>query len=180
MESQFFDEYNELRVQVQQFATDLLDHARTSYELEIMLNYDPDGDVWDPGDTQTLDRLKLALKYKQKLFVAHPNVQQLLATIWYEGLPGWRRMNIVRQTAELVRLGLMFPVYCVAYMMAPDSKHGTFMKNPFIKFIAHSSSYMCFLFLLAAASQRIERMTLGFMGQQVRGLISRHAKLYVF
>lgn len=75
----------------------LLDHARTSYELEIMLNYDLHGDIWDPGETQTLQRLKLALKCKQKAFVAHPNVQQLLASIWYEGLPGWRRMNIISQ-----------------------------------------------------------------------------------
>ena len=55
------------------------------------------GEIWDPGETQTLQRLKLALRCKQKAFVAHPNVQQLLATIWYEGLPGWRRMNILSQ-----------------------------------------------------------------------------------
>ena len=84
----------------QSFATSLLDHARTSYELEIMLNYDISGDIWDPGETQTLHRLKLALKCKQKAFVAHPNVQQLLATIWYEGLPGWRRMNILSQVGK--------------------------------------------------------------------------------
>lgn len=55
-----------MRSNVQQFATSLLDHARTSYELEIMLNYDPDGDTWEPGDHQGLERLKLAIKYKQK------------------------------------------------------------------------------------------------------------------
>ena len=97
MESQFSAHYSEMRKQVQEFATSLLDHARTSYELEIMLNYDIAGEIWDPGETQTLERLKLALKCKQKAFVAHPNVQQLLATIWYEGLPGWRRMNIISQ-----------------------------------------------------------------------------------
>lgn len=42
-------------------------------------------DVWEPGDHQSLDRLKLAINYKQKQFVAHPSVQQLLASIWYEG-----------------------------------------------------------------------------------------------
>ena len=52
--------------QVKNFATSLLDHARTSYELEIMLNFSVDGDIWDPGETQTLDRLKLALRCKQK------------------------------------------------------------------------------------------------------------------
>ena len=97
MESQFCAEFSELRKQVQEFSTSLLDHARTSYELEIMLNYDLMGPIWDPGETQTLQRLKLALKCKQKAFVAHPNVQQLLASIWYEGLPGWRRMNIISQ-----------------------------------------------------------------------------------
>ncbi len=167
MESQFCSEYSELRAQVQSFATSLLDHARTSYELEIMLNYEPGAEeIWDPGETQTLERLKLALKCKQKAFVAHPNVQQLLATIWYEGLPGWRRMNIVSQTIELLRLGIMFPVYSLAYMLCPGSSHGAFMKNPFVKFIAHSASYMCFLLLLAAASQRLESITLTFIGEQ--------------
>ena len=62
-----------------------------------MLNYDQTGEIWDPGETQTLQRLKLALHCRQKAFVAHPNVQQLLASIWYEGLPGWRRWNIFQQ-----------------------------------------------------------------------------------
>eukprot|EP00095_Tigriopus_kingsejongensis_P010280 snap_masked-scaffold474_size162001-processed-gene-0.5 protein:Tk10280 transcript:snap_masked-scaffold474_size162001-processed-gene-0.5-mRNA-1 annotation:"trp channel protein" len=165
MESQFCAQYSELRLQVQQFATNLLDHARTSYELEIMLNYDIEGDIWDPGETQTLHRLKLALKCKQKAFVAHPNVQQLVATIWYEGLPGWRRMNVIGQTIELLHIGLMFPVHCIAYMLVPGSERGVFMKNPFVKFIAHSASYMCFLLLLAAASQRVELIILDFLGE---------------
>ena len=62
----------------------------------------------------------------------------------------------------------MFPIYCLAYMMAPASSYGVFMRNPFVKFIAHSSSYICFLLLLAAASQRIERITMHFIGNQVR------------
>ena len=50
MESQFCAEFSELRKQVQEFSTSLLDHARTSYELEIMLNYDLVGPIWDPGN----------------------------------------------------------------------------------------------------------------------------------
>lgn len=57
-----------MRANVQEFATSLLDHARTSTELEIMLNYNAGAiDNWEPGERQTLDRLKLALKFKQKL-----------------------------------------------------------------------------------------------------------------
>ncbi|CAB4063023.1 TRPC4 [Lepeophtheirus salmonis] len=150
MESQFSSDFNELRGQVQKFATDLLDHARTSYELEIMLNYDLNADIWDPGEMQTLERLKLALKSKQKEFVAHPNVQQLLATIWYEGLPGWRRMNVISQTFELGRLGLMFPIYCIMYMLAPTSEKGIY-EDGLLEYIcdlwnlADCFTNMCFL-----------------------------------
>jgi len=55
-----------MRNTVQTFATSLLDHVRTSYELEIMLNHNPKGDPWEPGERLTLERLKLAIKYKQK------------------------------------------------------------------------------------------------------------------
>jgi hypothetical protein len=66
METEFRMEYNNMRKNVQEFATSLLDHARTSNELEIMLNYNANGENWEPGERHTLDRLKLAIKYKQK------------------------------------------------------------------------------------------------------------------
>lgn len=39
-------------------------------------------------------------------FVSHPNVQQLLASIWYEGLPGFRRKNMALQSLEICRIGM--------------------------------------------------------------------------
>lgn len=78
-------------------------------------------------------------------FVAHPNVQQLLAAIWYEGLPGFRRKAMLGQITQVAKFGSMFPVYSMIYMMAPHSKMGQFMKKPFVKFICHSSSYAFFL-----------------------------------
>ncbi|CAF4762491.1 unnamed protein product [Pieris macdunnoughi] len=165
METEFRVEYKALRQQVQEFATSLLDHTRTSQELEIMLNYNPwEMDCWEPGERQTLGRLKLAIKYKQKMFVAHPNVQQLLGAIWYEGLPGFKRKNIVGQCVQVAKLGAMFPIYCSIYMMSPESEYGQFMKKPFVKFICHSSSYMLFLSLLSLASQRAEFLVLEYSG----------------
>ncbi|XP_075982195.1 transient receptor potential isoform X2 [Anticarsia gemmatalis] len=165
METEFRVEYKALRQQCQEFATSLLDHTRTSRELETMLNYNPwDVDCWEPGERQTLGRLKLAIKYKQKMFVAHPNVQQLLGAIWYEGLPGFKRKNIVGQCIQVAKLGVMFPVYCTIYMLAPNSEYGRFMKKPFVKFICHSSSYMLFLTLLSLASQRADYLVLEWSG----------------
>lgn len=78
-------------------------------------------------------------------FVAHPNVQQLLAAIWYDGLPGFRRKSMIGQMVEVGKLGAMFAMYGSMYMMNPDSKMGQLMKKPFIKFVCHSSSYAFFL-----------------------------------
>ncbi|XP_015916803.1 transient receptor potential-gamma protein-like [Parasteatoda tepidariorum] len=166
MEQEFKNEYQELRRQCQNFATALLDHTRSSYELEAMLNYDPTGPAFEHGDRMHLSRLKLAIKYKQKKFCAHPNVQQLLASIWYEGLPGFRRKNILLQVAEITRIGLMFPVFCTAYIIAPKSHLGRTLRKPFIKFICHSASYVTFLFLLILASQRIETVVVEWFGTE--------------
>lgn len=78
-------------------------------------------------------------------FVAHASVQQLLAAIWYEGLPGFRRKSMVGQLMQVAQLGSMFPIYSTIYMIAPNSEMGKFMKKPFVKFICHSSSYAFFL-----------------------------------
>ena len=57
-----------MRKGVQDFVSSLLDHARTSTELEVMLNFNHEAttEIWMPNERQTLDRLKLAIKYKQK------------------------------------------------------------------------------------------------------------------
>lgn len=97
-------EYLELRRQCQKFAVDLLDQTRSSQELAIILNYDPESPPYEDGDHMKLKRLEMAIDYKQKKvsernlkstkvkfhsslfqFVAHPNIQQLLASLWYEG-----------------------------------------------------------------------------------------------
>lgn len=88
--------------------------------------------------------------------MAHSNVQQLLASIWYEGLPGFRRKNMALQTLDIIRIGILFPIFSLAYILAPYSSIGQTMRKPFIKFICHSASYFTFLFLLMLASQRIE------------------------
>ncbi|XP_017008878.2 transient receptor potential protein [Drosophila takahashii] len=161
MESEFRAEYTEMRQMVQDFGTSLLDHARTSMELEVMLNFnhEPSHDIWCLGQRQTLERLKLAIRYKQKTFVAHPNVQQLLAAIWYDGLPGFRRKQASQQLMDVMKLGCSFPIYSLKYILAPDSEGAKFMRKPFVKFITHSCSYMFFLMLLGAASLRVVQIT---------------------
>ena len=77
--------------------------------------------------------------------MAHPNVQQLLASIWYEGLPGFRQMNMFLQTLEVCRIGLLFPFFSLAYIIAPCATFSLKLRKPFIKFICTSASYFTFL-----------------------------------
>ena len=78
-------------------------------------------------------------------FVAHPNVQQLLASIWYEGLPGFRQLNMVLQFLEVCRIGLLFPFFSICYIVCPWASFSQKLRKPFIKFICSSSSYFTFL-----------------------------------
>ena len=77
--------FQELRSKCQEFATALLDHTRSSSELEILLNHDPTGPVFQHGERMHLNRLKLAIKYRQKkvrkLQIYYPvYIRRLLAT----------------------------------------------------------------------------------------------------
>lgn len=59
-------EYLELRRQCQQFAVDLLDQSRSSQELAIILNHDPESPEYADGDHMKLARLEIAINFKQK------------------------------------------------------------------------------------------------------------------
>jgi transient-receptor-potential-like protein len=180
----------ELRRQCQQFAVALLHQSRSSQELAIILNHDPDSPPYEAGEHMKLARLELAINYKQKKvcdnrinksylsltkqdaaccspllvfqyctflslshsiliyifqFVAHPNIQQLLATIWYEGLPGFRRKPVTQKLMQISCVALLFPFYCMLYIIAPNTPTGKLMRKPFMKFLIHASSYLFFL-----------------------------------
>ncbi|XP_068455984.1 short transient receptor potential channel 4-like [Clinocottus analis] len=155
VENEFKSEYEELSQQCKQFAKDLLDQTRSSRELEMILNYRDDFNLLDEEGNNDLARLKLAIKYHQKEFVAQPNCQQLLASRWYDEFPGWRRRHWAGKFFTCVFIGLLYPVFALWYLIAPKSHHGLFIRKPFIKFICHTASYLTFLFLLLLASQHI-------------------------
>ncbi|XP_074906607.1 short transient receptor potential channel 4 isoform X2 [Buteo buteo] len=164
VENEFKSEYEELSRQCKQFAKDLLDQTRSSRELEIILNYRDDNSLIEEQSGNDLARLKLAIKYRQKEFVAQPNCQQLLASRWYDEFPGWRRRHWAVKMLTCVVIGLLFPVFSVCYLIAPKSPLGLFIRKPFIKFICHTASYLTFLFLLLLASQHIARSDVRLQG----------------
>lgn len=77
--------------------------------------------------------------------MSHPNIQQLLAAIWYEGVPGFRRKSSSEKLMIIVGVALLFPFYCLLYIFAPETRTGKLMRKPFMKFLIHASSYLFFL-----------------------------------
>ncbi|GMT19061.1 hypothetical protein PFISCL1PPCAC_10358 [Pristionchus fissidentatus] len=168
IENEFKQEYQELSQKCQKFSVQMLDQVRGSKELEVVLNYNTKS--WDEVSTkshhisETLARLKLAVKMRQKKFVAHPNCQQLLAGIWYEGLP-IRNSNLIVKLLVIISVALSFPIWSIVYLVAPKSQLSQFVRRPFVKFLSHSGSYCFFLFLLILASQRLDHVDNMFVSQ---------------
>ncbi|XP_075738423.1 transient-receptor-potential-like protein [Rhipicephalus microplus] len=178
VENEFKVDYKKLQHQCQDFATSLLDHIRTSAELACIMNHQVRAASDNQeDDSMSLARLELAIAHQQKKFVAHPNVQQQMSTLWYDGLPGFRRKSIFGQCLQIVKIGVAFPFYSAMYIFFPRSRIGRVMKKPFVKFISNAFSYLLFLLLLILASQRVnlEDLHSHFQGgvvtkQQQRGL----------
>ncbi|XP_019647218.1 PREDICTED: transient-receptor-potential-like protein [Branchiostoma belcheri] len=159
LENEFKEPYLELVEECRTYAVQLLDQCRSSEEVIAVLNQEEGAQDDEDEEKLSLNRLKLALKYEQKQFVSHPHCQQLLTTIWYESLPGWRKRNIFTKVFILMSLISLLPFMAFYYILHPRSKVGRFMRNPFMKFLSQSGSFAVFLILLTMASPREENMT---------------------
>ena len=79
-------------------------------------------------------------------FVAHANCQQLLTSLWFEGLPGYRRRHAVSQMMLALAVCTSFPFLSLLYIILPCSSWVChFMRRPFIKFLCHASSFLSFV-----------------------------------
>uniref|UniRef100_A0A4X1V3G3 Transient receptor ion channel domain-containing protein n=1 Tax=Sus scrofa TaxID=9823 RepID=A0A4X1V3G3_PIG len=157
IETEFKNDYRKLSMQCKDFVVGVLDLCRDTEEVEAILNGDVNFQVWSDHHRPSLSRIKLAIKYEVKKFVAHPNCQQQLLTMWYENLSGLRQQSIAVKFLAVFGVSLGLPFLAVAYWIAPCSKLGRTLRSPFMKFVAHAVSFTIFLGLLVVnASDRFE------------------------
>uniref|UniRef100_A0A8C3F9X2 Transient receptor ion channel domain-containing protein n=1 Tax=Chrysemys picta bellii TaxID=8478 RepID=A0A8C3F9X2_CHRPI len=112
-----------------------------------------------------LARLRLAVNYNQKKFVAHPICQQVLSSIWCGNLSGWRGSNTLWKFFVSCSIFLTMPLLCLVYWIAPKSRVGKMLKIPVIKFLLHSASYLWFLIFLLVESLFLEHKHHIFLGR---------------
>ncbi|XP_042181739.1 short transient receptor potential channel 7-like [Oncorhynchus tshawytscha] len=157
IETEFKNDYRKLSMQCKDFVVGVLDQCRDTEEVEAILNGDVDNAPPSENNRPCLERVKLAIKYEVKKFVAHPNCQQQLLTIWYENLSGLRQQSIGVKCWTVLGVSLGLPFLALAYWIMPCSKLGQILRSPFMKFVAHAVSFTIFLGLLVInASDRFE------------------------
>uniref|UniRef100_A0A672JSI0 Short transient receptor potential channel 2-like n=1 Tax=Salarias fasciatus TaxID=181472 RepID=A0A672JSI0_SALFA len=161
-EPEFKPQYLSLELLCQEFAVELLGMCRNQSEVTTILNSYGD-ESQDALDEQAfeegipnLSRLRLAVNFKQKQFVAHPICQQVLSSIWCGNLAGWRDSRKTWKVFVSVGIFLTMPLLCLVYWIAPKSKVGKLVKTPVIKFLLHSASYLWFLITLLGESIAME------------------------
>ena len=87
--------------------------------------------------------------------------------MWYEGLPGFRQMNMILQGLEVIRIGLLFPFFSMAYIICPWIGFSQKLRKPFIKFICTSASYFTFLCKIPSESTGLSYHYSSFISQVV-------------
>ncbi|XP_074529117.1 short transient receptor potential channel 2-like [Halichoeres trimaculatus] len=161
-EPEFKPQYLALEQLCQEFAVELLGMCRNQSEVTTILNScgDQSQDALDEQAFEkgipNLSRLRLAVNYNQKQFVAHPICQQVLSSIWCGHLAGWRGSRTAWKLLVSVGIFLTMPILSLIYWIAPKSKVGQILKIPVIKFLLHSASYLWFLITLLGESITME------------------------
>ncbi|KAJ3591267.1 hypothetical protein NHX12_009213 [Muraenolepis orangiensis] len=123
IEKEFKNDYTNMSMQCKDFVVGLLDLCRNTQEVDAILNGDTESCDEPPSGSSRrgLVRLKLAIKYEVKKFVAHPNCQQQLLSIWYENLSGLRQQN----TAFVAHAASLMVFLFLLVMNAADRFQGT-------------------------------------------------------
>ncbi|KAG7190878.1 hypothetical protein KM043_006939 [Ampulex compressa] len=139
---EFYNEYKELSARVSQFATDLIGCARKGEEVEVMLKRTTG---FAHSSKFLYPRLLFALHYKQRTFVAHPNVQQLVESKWIGEWYEWKIMTTWRKCLSVVVRIFLLPLIVIVLFIAPNSRKAKFWQLPVNKFLSSIASYLVFL-----------------------------------
>nr|XP_057943355.1 short transient receptor potential channel 2-like [Doryrhamphus excisus] len=184
-EPEFKPQYLSLEELCQEFAVELLGMCRNQSEVTTILNSCGD-ESQDSLDEQAfeegipnLSRLRLAVNYNQKQFVAHPICQQVLSSIWCGNLAGWRGSRTAWKLFVSIGIFFTMPLLCLAYWIAPKSKVGKILRTPVIKFLLHSASYLWFLITLLGESITMEMYRDKFASRQQNILHSSFHMVWV-
>jgi hypothetical protein len=145
----FKSDYESLNLQTRLFAVDLIGLCRSSAEVKLILTRKEGCNFFGSFPYR---RLVMAMDLKQKEFVAHGSVQQILEVAWAGNWYEWRdRGNTYGASTVLVRVPLLLWIV-VLHLFAPYSKSGEYYSLPVNRMINYLASYAVFLVVLTWAN----------------------------
>ncbi|KAK4880496.1 hypothetical protein RN001_008642 [Aquatica leii] len=137
--------YTELADEISTFAVELIGCCRSTGEMELILRQKA-GLFY--ASQHYFPRLILAMDYKQKAFVAHPNTQQILETAWHGDWIEWKlKPWSLRMVYPIYRL-TMLPIISVMSLFVPHSAMVQRWSIPINKMISHNASFILFLIII--------------------------------
>ncbi|XP_048006212.1 short transient receptor potential channel 4-like [Leguminivora glycinivorella] len=136
--------YMQLRKQVSEFAVNLIGCCWTSAEVEAVLKQT----CCLSRSLFKLPRLLMAVDYKQKEFVAHPNTQLVLQSYWLENWSSWETKSTVRKGLIITSRIFIAPLILFMCVAAPCHRLVSHYQIPLNKLITHATAYFVFLALV--------------------------------
>lgn len=145
----FKSDYESLNLQTRLFAVDLVGLCRSASEVKLILTRKEGCNFFG---SFPYHRLVMAMDLKQKEFVAHGSVQQILEVAWAGNWYEWRdRWSNTAAWSVLLRVPLLLWILLL-YLVAPYSKSSEYYSLPVNRMINYLASYTVFLVVLTWAN----------------------------
>ncbi|XP_030757122.1 short transient receptor potential channel 5-like isoform X2 [Sitophilus oryzae] len=136
--------YAELSSEISTFAVDLIACCRSTSEMELILKQSSG----TSSRIYSLPRLALAMDYKQKTFVAHPNTQQIVEAVWSDDWHEYKLKSMfVAYILPVLRI-FVLPIIALMCLALPNHTLTKHWSIPLNKMISHIAAYIVFLIII--------------------------------
>ena len=145
MVPEFKAAYQELSQEISNFAVELIGCCRSTEEMDLILRQRNGLDF----PTQFVyPRLILAMDYKQKEFVSHPNTQQMVETAWRGDFHDWKFKSILVKNLYPFWKFALLPIVTVLCVVMPRHNLVKHYSIPLTRMLTHTASYLLFLIII--------------------------------
>ncbi|GJQ70227.1 hypothetical protein Trydic_g22680 [Trypoxylus dichotomus] len=134
MVPEFKAAYLELSREISNFAVELIGCCRNTEEMDLILKQR--GGLNIPSHF-IYPRLLLALDYKQKQFVAHPNTQQMVESVWHGDFYEWQFKSLIVQASYPFFRLLLLPIVAIFCIILPRHSLVKHYSIPLNKMLTH-------------------------------------------
>lgn len=138
-------EYLDMSKQCSKFALDILNQCRDTEEIQTVLQQK---EGFNDPRPHRFSRLHLAVQYGQKEFVTHSSCQQVLRSMWVDGLGSWYYWTFRERAFHVIKHALFTPFVCLGFIFIPKADVIYPLSVPLNRFIYAATSYLVFLSLL--------------------------------